>query len=352
VGFVESPHCQVSSVDNPAVSIIMAVYNGEKYLSQAIESILEQTYPDFEFIIVDDSSTDETINICDKYDLQDPRIKLLKNQQNQGLTYSLNKAWKTSSGNYIARMDADDISLPNRLEIQVRYLENHPEVGLMGTFYQEIDNSGQVSQQTIRFPTEPIIIKWRLCFENPIPHPMIIMRRSVFEQVGGYDEAWKTSQDYDLFTRLSRITKLANYPEVLYYWRVHENSISSGHNSEQRENALRISQKYMSVLLKEPMSSEVVHSLWNREKGDFKVTLQRAYHLYHLCRQILSEPLWTRAEKKRLRAYVTQKLFSYVRPYIREFEIWKFLPYLVFLSPSQFYDLIKTKVKKTLAPQI
>lgn len=342
----------MSSVKNPPVSIIMAVYNGQNYLPKAIESILNQTYHDFEFIIVDDGSSDNTDNICRDYALQDPRIILLRNRQNQGLTYSLNKAWKASKGNYIARMDADDISLPNRLEIQVNYMDTHPKIGLLGTFYQEIDNNNQVTKKNIRFPTNPILIKWRLCFENPIPHPTIIMRRSIFEYMGGYGEVWKTTQDYDLFTRLSRITKLANYPEVLYYWRVHKDSISSKRNSEQRENAIRISQKYLSTLLGEPVSLEIVQSLWNREKSDFKSTLQRVCYLYQFCREIISEPLWTKEEKKRLRSYVTLKLFYYLRPYLREIEIWKFLPYLFFLSPPKFFDLLKSKVKKSLASQV
>ncbi|MGD8458530.1 MAG: glycosyltransferase [Anaerolineales bacterium] len=342
----------MSSVDTPPVSIIMAVYNGKKYLSQAIDSILVQTYPDFEFIIVNDGSTDETDSICREYALQDPRIKILRNQKNRGLTYSLNKAWKSSTGYYIARMDADDISLQNRLETQVHYMETHPKIGLLGTFYQEIDSNNQVTKKQNRFPTDPILIKYRLCFENPIPHPTIIMRRSIFEYVGGYSEVWKTTQDYDLFTRLSRITKLSNYPEILYYWRVHEDSISSIRNFEQRENAIRIGQKYLSTLLGEPVSLVVVQALWNREKRDFKSILQRVYFLYQLCREIISEPLWTKQEKKRLRAYVTLKLFYYLRPHFREIEIWKFIPYLFLLSPLKFFDLLKSKVKKSLTSQV
>ncbi len=135
--------------ENPKVSVIMSVYNGDKYLREAIESILNQTFTDFEFIIVNDGSTDNSLEIIESYD--DERIKTINNKKNIGLTKSLNKALKFAKGKYIARQDADDVSLPNRFEKQVEYLDSHPEVALVGTSVYLIDENGKIIGKRIAF---------------------------------------------------------------------------------------------------------------------------------------------------------------------------------------------------------
>jgi glycosyltransferase involved in cell wall biosynthesis len=143
----------------PRISVVMSVYNGEKYLRQAIESILQQTYTDFEFIIIDDGSTDSSREIIQSYD--DKRIRLVINEQNIGLTKSLNKGIRLAKGEFIARMDADDISLPQRFEKQVAYLDSHPEVGVLGTYANIIDHRGKIINNII-FPTEHETILWTM----------------------------------------------------------------------------------------------------------------------------------------------------------------------------------------------
>lgn len=319
----------------PLVSVIMAVFNGGRYLSYSIESILNQSFTDFEFIIVDDCSTDSSGDICERYAIQDSRIKIIRNKQNKGLTRSLNLAFKMARGKYIARMDADDISLRNRFEKQIQTLETNPQIGVLGSFYQEIDGEGNLLS-VARFPSEPIIVKWHLCFENPIPHPPIIARRKLMIKVGGYNERWDYSQDYDLFIRLSKISKLNNFPEILFHWRVHSNSISTKRNEIQRKYAIHISKIFIEELLNRPVPLEHIELLWvrNCENNDKSILLTRT--LYELCKVILDEAAWSRKEKKTLRNYASKKLFNYIRPFLSQPPAWGIAIKLFFLYPSFF----------------
>lgn len=205
------------------VSIIMSVYNGEKYLAEAIESILNQTFRDFEFIIINDNSTDNSLKIIRRYQQKDKRIKLVNNSQNIGLTKSLNIGLKIAKGKYIARMDADDISLPMRLQIQVSFLEENPQIFLVGTGAIKIN---ELSQETGRFkPTiSKKILKQKIKITNCIYHPTIMFRNT-----GDYlyNEKFKYAQDYDLYLRLifNRM-EILNMDNYLLKYRSHKESIS------------------------------------------------------------------------------------------------------------------------------
>jgi len=319
---------------SPAVSVIMAVYNGARYLEQALESILNQTFEDFEIIVVDDCSTDASWSICLKYESLDPRVTLLHNENNLGLTRSLNRALRVAKGKYIARMDADDVSLPQRFEKQVEYLDSKAEIGLVGTFYEEIDQEGNVRTNVVQFPSDPIIIQWRMAFENPIPHPPIMVRKELLDLMGGYDERWDASQDYDLFTRLSRITKLGNYPRVLFRWRRHGESVSSTHNDRQRKNALQISRTFICGALRRDVPMELVELLWNRRVDVLEDAVSLCTIGYDLCRRTISESRWSKSERRLLRQYVSRKLFSYLQGHIVRIGTWPLLLHIVFLNPG------------------
>jgi glycosyltransferase involved in cell wall biosynthesis len=150
----------------PKISVLMSVYNGEKYLKEAVDSILNQTFSDFEFIVINDHSTDSTSEILFSY--KDSRLKIIENDENIGITKSLNKGLRLVSGKYTARMDADDISFNNRLEKQLQYLEDNPDVGVLGTM--AISN-GKYLKYKINLPSKDYLIKWQLFFSNPIIHP-------------------------------------------------------------------------------------------------------------------------------------------------------------------------------------
>ena len=205
------------------VSVIMSVYNGEKYLKIAIESILNQTFENFEFIIINDGSTDKTEDILQAYD--DLRIKIINNGKNIGLTKSLNKGLKLAKGEYIARMDADDISMPGRLERELEFLDKNPVVGLVGTYYLMINRKGNVLH-TMKRLTESMELKEKLLRSNQFCHGSVMFRAECIKNLGSYREELGPVEDYDLWLRISENYELANIFEFLYKWRLDINSIS------------------------------------------------------------------------------------------------------------------------------
>ena len=215
----------------PKVSVLMSVYNGEAYLERSITSILSQTYRDFEFLIFNDASTDSTEAILKN--VHDPRIKVITNTVNLGLTRSLNKGIGIARGKYIARMDADDLSLPFRFEIQVGFLDSHPEYAILGSSYLLIDQEGR-TLSLVKVPVDDSQIRENLLKQNCFGHGSVMMRREAVQRVGGYDERFKCSQDYELWLRIVEAFKASNIEEALYCWRLSNDSISKMNEWEQK----------------------------------------------------------------------------------------------------------------------
>jgi len=231
---------------SPTVSVLMSVYNGEQFLSEAVESILDQTYRDFEFIVVNDGSTDGTQNILES--CHDERIVRV-NQERTGLTKALNRGLSRARGEYIARMDADDISLPERLERQVAFLDRNPTVALVGCNMVVIDETG-ATVSVIDVPVENEEIKWQLLFRNRFGHSAVMFRRECLSRVGTYDETIPYAQDYDLWLRISQHYSLGNLREYLHQWRLNARSgISVTKVQEQWQYASRISDRCIHALL-------------------------------------------------------------------------------------------------------
>jgi glycosyltransferase involved in cell wall biosynthesis len=210
----------------PKVSVVMSVYNGDRYLQEAIDSILNQTFADFEFIIINDCSTDNTWEILTDYASRDDRVVLLNNDENLGLTKSLNKGLEVARGEYIARQDADDISLPKRFEKQVSYMDLHSSVAFVSTGVQYINGEGE---QTWVYtpPIDPIELSWYLLFRNPIRHSTALWRRELVSRaVGNYDPTFVYSQDYDLWVRIAEKFPIHTLPLILLKLRWHEQSIT------------------------------------------------------------------------------------------------------------------------------
>ncbi len=214
------------------VSVLMAVYNGETYLDKAIISILQQSYEDFEFLIIDDASTDKTIEILRSY--SDPRITVVRNETNFGLTKSLNIGLKLAKGKYIARQDCDDISYKLRLERQVQFLDLNPEVILVGAQSRIIDSDGKpLRSGAEEKETSKLSVIWQLMFDSPFIHSTVMFRKDiVHEKYGGYDEQFRTSQDFVLWSKLSKENTLLNLNEILLDFRTHEKSVSSNYSVE------------------------------------------------------------------------------------------------------------------------
>jgi glycosyltransferase involved in cell wall biosynthesis len=202
----------------PRVSVIMGVYNTKRYVAEAIESVLKQTYKDFEFIIIDDTSTDGTSEILQKYAKKDKRIKLIKNKTNLGLTKNLNVGLRKAKGEFIARMDADDVSLPNRFATEVQFLDKHPDVALAGTWADIINNEGKIIGE-IKYTTEHKQIRRNMTERSQIIHPSVMFRKRIVNEVGMYDEKLRTAQDYEYFARVMSKFKVANIPKKLLHYR-------------------------------------------------------------------------------------------------------------------------------------
>ncbi len=218
----------------PQVSLLMSVYNGTPHLREAMESVLSQTFADLQFIVIDDASDDATPEILNEY--TDPRIVRLHNDENLGLARSLNRGLSLAQGEYIARQDADDISLPQRLERQVAYLKTHPRTGLVGTTAIWIDETGkplQIWQQ----PTTNDQIQERLLCYCCVMHGSVMIRRQALAEVGGYAEDMRTAQDYDLWLRISEKWDVGILPEPLYCYRWHGRMATKLHGEEQAANA-------------------------------------------------------------------------------------------------------------------
>jgi glycosyltransferase involved in cell wall biosynthesis len=228
----------------PIISVVMSVYNGARFLHEAIESILEQTFTDFEFIIVDDGSTDETVLILDSYAKRDVRVKVYSHAR-RGLTESLNRGCMMAVGEYIARMDADDISVRDRFMWQMEFMDAHSEVGLLGGAFELIDTTGKTLCTAIN-PLEDREIRRALLDGSVFLHPSVLMRKAALDMVGRYRKVMH-AEDYDLWLRMAERTRVANLPKVLVKYRVHADQVSV---SKCKEQALWTGAAQLAALLR------------------------------------------------------------------------------------------------------
>jgi glycosyltransferase involved in cell wall biosynthesis len=207
----------------PGITVLMPVYNGERHVRAAIDSILAQTYRDFEFVIVDDGSTDATHEVVSSY--RDSRIRLVSMAGNSGLSTALNEGLRIAGHALVARQDADDIAEPNRLERQLAVMISRPELGLLGSQAVAISEDGAPTG-TVRRSVTPAAIRWFSAFDNPFIHTSVVFRADMVRALGGFNPAYDPfSQDYDLWCRLMESHACANLPERLVRYRVNDSSI-------------------------------------------------------------------------------------------------------------------------------
>jgi glycosyltransferase involved in cell wall biosynthesis len=237
----------------PKVTVLMPVYNGEKFLGPAIDSILRQTWHDFEFLIIDDGSSDGSMDIARSYD--DPRIKIVQNTKNLGIIETLNKGIAAATGCYIARMDSDDVSLPRRLEKQVAFMDSHPEIGLCGTW---IRLKGPSLRRVHRNPVDPDEIKATLFFRDIMAHPTVMMRTEWIRRFGlRYDPSFPHAEDWELWQRMTRYFPLANIPEVLLEYRLNPGGISATKREDQAKTIRDIYRRSLGALGIEATEDEI-----------------------------------------------------------------------------------------------
>lgn len=254
----------VKSVNNnPAVSVLMTVYNPGKYLSEAVESILNQTYQDFEFVMINDGSTDGSKKVLDDYAKTDDRIRLF-HQENHGLVYSLNRGLKLAKGKLVARMDSDDVSLLERLQKQVDYFSKHPDTVLLGTTFAEIDQDGRQTR-VLTVLLEDDDIRRDMYFRCPFAHGSVMFRKDAMLEIGGYRQAMWPAEDYDAWGRLRGKGDFANLPELLFQYRTGSESISS----QNSDNQQKLTQKVRDTIWRQiptPVSQKEFSSKMTRYK--------------------------------------------------------------------------------------
>jgi glycosyltransferase involved in cell wall biosynthesis len=315
---------------SPKISVILPVYNGEKYLAEAINSILSQTYRDFELIIVNDCSSDGTSEILSTY--IDERIRIINNSSNLKLSRSLNKGIETAQGQFIARMDADDVSLPERFEKQVAFLEGHPEIGVVGCWVRRIDEKGNITGKIFR-ETRPEAIKWELFFGTPVPHPTVMIRAAVIKRAGGFSNDISAAVDYECWTRLVKTTKFANLAEFLLLYRMHTENMSSKYHFDQIRTVRRLQELSMAEYIGVEKAQELVEliHLDTRTSSQAVQAARLIYFLYQQYKNIDKLSLESQIIVRRLVGYRIHRL---VNPFHYSFNplLWSFRAY--FLSPG------------------
>lgn len=226
----------MNRTEDPVVSVLLPVFNGEKYVKAAVDSILQQTFTDFELIIIDDGSTDRTLTLLQAFN--DSRIRLVPNSTNRGIVNALNQALGLARGSYLARMDADDIAWPRRLEKQVVRMEANPQIGVCGSWMHILGEKPSSLWRSPRFHEE---IAAELVFSSPLFHPTVMLRRSVLQQHQlTYSGEYPGAEDFELWNRLAKVTRLENLDEPLLDYRFHPGQSGQRSSAVQLASANRL----------------------------------------------------------------------------------------------------------------
>jgi glycosyltransferase involved in cell wall biosynthesis len=298
-------------VDTPQVTVLMSVYNGEKYLRQAVDSVLAQTFRDFELLIVDDCSTDSTAEILKSY--HDSRIRIVSNNENSGPYKSAQIGLGLARGKYVARLDADDIALPNRLEKQYARLESEPDLAVCASSYEVIDENGDVKRIAKAYFSGDKLYYY-LSFANFLAHSTVLFRRDAILALGGYDETLRAAGDYDLWHRVSRVAKMVRMEDVLVKWREHSESISSTDTKKQTGIARSTAFNWIDRICNHRLDREVISVLceWSRAVPFFEVKPDAMINGLILLNKRLIALAPEYVDRKKLRELGWQLVYRYV----------------------------------------
>jgi len=250
------------------ISVLMPVFNASPYLPDAIDSILLQTFTDFELIIVDDGSTDNSLEVAENYACKDSRVRVLRNAKNYGLSYCRNRHLREAQGEYLALMDADDVSETERLRIQNDFLDDSPDVAIVGTWVklmeERVTDGG--NSKIWRTPTQDWGIKSDLLYGPPLANPSVMMRAAPLKRHGlCYDESYVSAEDYLFWVDSCPLVKMANIPVPLLHYRIHAHQNSTVHQGIRRAAHIRISQKHLLRFGIEAKADILRHLLWPRD---------------------------------------------------------------------------------------
>ena len=229
-------------ITNPLVSVVLPVYNAENFLVEAVESILTQTFNNFEFIIIDDCSTDNSWKMIQEYAQKDDRIIAVKNDVNLKLSKTLNKGISLSKGKYIARMDADDISMPDRFEKQISFLEANDKI--IGSNIILIDEDNKILGYR-KYQVDNMNIKQKIFYFSPFAHPAIVLRSSCLKKAGDYNDYFNPAEDYELYFRMGKYCDFANIDHDLLKYRIINNSMTTGNTSNMEKKTIEVRDQYL-----------------------------------------------------------------------------------------------------------
>ena len=253
----------------PLVSVVMPVYNGERFVVEAVRSIVAQTFADFELLVIDDGSIDRTAALLEAERKADPRIVVHRQPVNAGFKAALDEGCARARGRYIARMDADDISLPARLERQVAFLEQHPDVGAVGSAIQVINEYG-ARGRTKSYPLGSGLAAWSMVFFNSLAHPATMLRRATFEALGGYPAGCAGgTEDYAIFLEIARISRLANLADVLLLYRMWGGNMTKTKWEAQEVDAVRLLRQFLANAFSVELSSDDAFALRGLSRDEY-----------------------------------------------------------------------------------
>lgn len=246
----------------PKISVIMPAYNAEKYIAEAIDSILGQTFEDFEFIILNDCSKDRTEEIILSYN--DPRIVYVKNEENMGVARTLNRGLDLAKGEYIARMDADDISLPERFAKQVAFLEKNSDIAVLSTNLNCFNEDGILSPGWV--VSDPEQMKIDMLFSCGLAHPSVMMRANVIQNLGGYNPDFNGLEDYELWCRVLEHYNITTLPDILLQYRIHGNQVTKNPSPRHQELQQQLKIRQIQQLGMNPDNAEAFFLFCKGEK--------------------------------------------------------------------------------------
>jgi glycosyltransferase involved in cell wall biosynthesis len=323
---------------DPKVTVLMPVYDTEKYLGEAIESILNQTYRDFEFIIISEDSSDITRALLDRYRNQDARMEVY-HQERQGLIASLNKGCELANGEYIARMDADDISMPERLERQMSFMDQHPHVGVCGSWAEIIDDNGNTIGNFCP-PVSTALIRWNLIFNCSIAHPAAIFRREPVKELGFYHKDCLHCEDYDLWVRAFNHFEFGNIPEFLLKLRKHSQNVTFVCSPEHSDNVLKVSQKAVALTLKQQVPLEIVCILREPRYAKRASDAREASRiLCSLCSLFIDQNPMPDADKKQIKRETASRLSDLAINCLKMNKFYSIIMWLQAFRLSPFFSL-------------
>lgn len=300
----------MSDSTRPLISVLLPAYNAERFIRPAVDSILAQTFRDFELIILNDGSRDRTSEIIHTY--TDDRIVVVEHA-NMGLGATLAKGLELAKGKYIARQDADDISLPERLSKQVNYLDQHPEIALLGSWAQIMQENGELVNRYHRHPSSPEVLRFDLVFNNPFVHSSVLFRKAEALEVGGYAPERHAFEDFDLWSRISRKHGVSNLPEVLLHYREVDSGISKS-NAGYTDWVMKISMdnlKYYLPDTDEALLQKFVRIYHGRANDSDRISEKEVHDFV----KKVSELVLPHAESKMRSELVDKHCFQMLRRY-------------------------------------